>query len=102
MGTTEQGPPLVVCDAGPLIHLDELDSLDLLADFAAVLVPDAVWREVAHHRPGALTHPDVTLRRIIPKVAATPELEALARVFNLHTGEWEELRLALEVAPACC
>jgi len=99
MGTTEQGPPLVVCDAGPLIHLDELDSLDLLADFAAVLVPDAVWREVAHHRPGALTHPDVTLRRIIPKVAATPELEALARVFNLHTGEWEALRLALEYRP---
>jgi predicted nucleic acid-binding protein len=39
----------VVCDAGPLIHLDEVDSLDLLADFAEVLVPDAVWREVEQH-----------------------------------------------------
>jgi hypothetical protein len=36
-------PPGVVCDAGPLIHLDELDSLDLLCDFASVLVPRSVW-----------------------------------------------------------
>lgn len=26
----------VVCDAGPLIHLDEAGCLDLLADFAEV------------------------------------------------------------------
>jgi hypothetical protein len=32
----------LVCDAGPLIHLEELGCLDLLRDFAAVLVPDAV------------------------------------------------------------
>ena len=40
MGTNDQGPPLVVCDAGPLIHLDELDALGLLADFAEVLVQE--------------------------------------------------------------
>src|SRR5438270_251796 len=33
----------LVSDAGPLIHLDELGCLDLLQDFAEVLVPDAVW-----------------------------------------------------------
>jgi len=44
----------VVADAGPLIHLDELGCLDLLADFGAVVVPDAVWREVERHRPRAL------------------------------------------------
>ena len=77
MGTTDQGPPLVVCDAGPLIHLDELDALGLLVDFAEVLVPDAVWREVERHRPRALTHPGVTLQRITPMMAVTPELEAL-------------------------
>jgi hypothetical protein len=32
----------VVCDAGPLIHLHELDSLDLLADFQDVFVPEQV------------------------------------------------------------
>jgi hypothetical protein len=29
--------PLVVCDAGPLIHLDELGCMDLLLDFSEVL-----------------------------------------------------------------
>lgn len=99
MVTTDQGPPLVVCDAGPLIHLDELDALDLLGDFAEVLVPDAVWREVEQHRPGVLTHPGVTLQRMTPKMAVTPELEAVAQVFSLHTGEWEALRVALEYHP---
>ena len=48
------GTPLkVVCDAGPLIHLDELDILFLLTDFEEVLVPRAVWTEVARHRKAA-------------------------------------------------
>ncbi len=99
MATSDQGPPLVVCDAGPLIHLDEVDSLDLLTDFAEVLVPDAVWREVAQHRPGALNQSGVTLRRVSPSLAASPELESLAQVFSLHTGEWEALRVAMEHRP---
>ena len=33
MGGTETRPPTVVCDAGPVIHLDELDCLDLLVGF---------------------------------------------------------------------
>ena len=48
---TERKTSLVVCDAGPLIHLDEVGCLDLLADFSEVLVPDAVRREVQRHRP---------------------------------------------------
>ncbi len=99
MGTTDHGPPLVVCDAGPLIHLDEMDALDLLADFAEVLVPEAVWREVEQHRPRALSHPGVTLCRTTPRMAVSPELEALAQVFSLHTGEWEALRVAMEHHP---
>ena len=43
--------PVVVADAGPLIHLDELGSLDVLADFSAVHVPKLVWQEVLRHRP---------------------------------------------------
>jgi len=99
MGMNEPGSLLVVCDAGPLIHLDELDALDLLADFAEVLVPDAVWREVERHRSGALIHPEVPLRRMTPRMAVSPELEALAQVFSLHTGEWEALRVAMEHRP---
>jgi predicted nucleic acid-binding protein len=32
-------------------------------------------------------------------MAVTPELDALAQVFSLHTGEWEALRVALEHRP---
>jgi predicted nucleic acid-binding protein len=99
MATTDQKTPLVVCDAGPLIHLDELGCLDLLADFSEVLVPDAVWREVQRHRPGALAHPELTLRRVSPTAPEPAALEALAQVLSLHTGEWEALRVALEHRP---
>ena len=55
---------LVVADAGPLIHLDELNALDVLSDYAQVQVPDAVWQEVEHHRPTALCHPAVRWVRV--------------------------------------
>jgi len=45
----------VVCDAGPVIHLDELGCLDLLNDFQEVLLPNTVWEEIKRHRPSALT-----------------------------------------------
>ncbi len=62
MGMTEAARRIVVADAGPLIHLDELNSLDLL-DFSEVLVPDAVWTEVARHHPVALANQQVHLCR---------------------------------------
>lgn len=96
MGRTDPPATLVVCDAGPLIHLDEVDCLDLLEDFSAVLVPTAVWREVMRHRPGALLQSRAALRQITANLPAPPELEALAKVLSLHTGEWEALRIALE------
>jgi predicted nucleic acid-binding protein len=99
MEKIDSASPLVVCDAGPLIHLDELGALDLLSDFADVLVPEAVWREVLRHRPGALSHPSLTLRQISPTLLEPPELEALAQALTLHTGEWEALRVAIEYRP---
>jgi predicted nucleic acid-binding protein len=58
-----------------------------------------VWQEVEQHRPAALKHPSVALRRIVPRMAVSPELEALAQVFSLHTGEWEALQVAMEHRP---
>lgn len=84
----------VVCDAGPLIHLHELGCLDLLTDFAAVLVPESVWREVERHRPEALAIREVTLERVSPAQAEPPELETLARLLTLHQGERDALRVA--------
>ncbi len=96
MAETDDGLPLVICDAGPLIHLDELGCLDLLADFRNVLVPEAVWREVRRHRPSVLLQSVVTLQMIVPSQPVSPVLGAMTRLLTLHTGELEALRVALE------
>lgn len=41
--------PVVIADAGPVIHLDELGCLYLLADFGRVIIPEMVWMEVHRH-----------------------------------------------------
>ena len=82
----------VVCNAGPLIHLDEMDSLDLLADFEAVIVPEAAWAEVQRHRPAALEHMDIHFQRVEvgePDV----QMETLMRALSLDAGETEALIL---------
>jgi predicted nucleic acid-binding protein len=85
----------IIADAGPLIHLDELDCLDLLGDFAAILVPDQVWKEVHRHRPQALRGDRCRLERL-PVGLADPELEAVFKAFALDAGE----RGALACFPA--
>lgn len=86
---------LVVCDAGPHIHLDQLGCLSLLGDFALVQVPVAVWLEVEHHRPTALRRRSPKLQRVSDLPQATPELAQLGRMFLLDAGELEALRLML-------
>jgi len=44
----------VVVDAGPIIHLDEIDCLHLLSDFKEIIVPEVVGREAEHHRPSVI------------------------------------------------
>lgn len=85
---------LVVTDAGPLIHLDELECLELLADFSEVRVPEAVWREVEHHRPLALRNTKIPFVRCLP--LASERVDALTALYTLHAGEHEALCLCLE------
>ena len=87
--------PAVVCDAGPLIHLDELGQLDLLLDFAYVLVPTSVRSEVTRHRPRALTGNGAHLRHVVVEGEAPPPLSALARSLALGPGECEAIHLAI-------
>lgn len=87
---------IVVCDAGPLIHLDELDALDLLDDFPSVLVPDAVWIEVERHRPDLFSRAVRSLARLAPQRPPAPTLAALARLMPLHLGETQALQIAEE------
>lgn len=83
----------VVCDAGPLIHLDELSCLDLLADFQAVFVPQQVWREVESRRPGALERCGLELQQIAVVVSETDSFQALVRALALDLGEQAALSL---------
>lgn len=90
MGPSWEGlepPPEVVCDAGPLIHLDEIDCLDLLGDFARVIVPEEVWEEVRRHRPKALDHSPVRLVRRSAEAPTDPATLGILRAFSLDKGE---------------
>ena len=92
MGKTEAG--VVVADAGPLIHLDELSALDVLSDYTAIYVPDTVWSEVARHRPQALRETGIIRLQPI-SVTASPKVAALASLFTLHRGEMDALDACL-------
>ncbi len=96
MAATELPQRVVVSDAGPIIHLDELDCLDVLSDFAEVLIPPIVWEEIEHHRPTALMTTSVVLREMSVSAEAPETLESLTRLFTLHRGELQALQLAME------
>ena len=97
MATPESSADVVVCDAGPLIHLDELGCLDLLEDFGEVLVPDAVWREVMQHRPSALAGDVPGWQRMEKsQERMSAALRNLTETMNLHRGEQEALALAVK------
>ncbi|MGH9322991.1 MAG: hypothetical protein ACRD21_04385 [Vicinamibacteria bacterium] len=76
---------LVVCNAGPLIHLDQLSCLDLLSDFPTLLVPDVVWNEVLRYRPHALPQAFATV--VLAPPVPDAKVTALCRAFSLDAGE---------------
>lgn len=82
----------VVCDTGPIIHLDELGCLDLLADFKEILLTLSVVEEIEKHRPVALSikTPYRVLRADRP---SDDRLAAMCRIFSLDRGETESLCL---------
>jgi len=96
MGKAEHDIKLVICDSGPIIHLDELDSLILLEDFSEVFIPDAVWKEVEHHRPEAIKICKTIAKRISHKKLMSPKLKATVQLFSLHKGEIQALKIVQE------
>lgn len=78
---------LVICDAGPVIHLDELDCLDLLGDFSALFIPDVVWQEIAYVRPGALLALPANTRQVQAPVNRSAVLQSLVQALTLDQGE---------------
>jgi predicted nucleic acid-binding protein len=83
----------VVCDAGPVIHLSELNSLHILNDFQTVLVPNSVYNEVLKHAP--LT-PDIDLKIVSDIPVMEESLRILCKTFSLDLGEMEALAVMSE------
>ena len=77
----------VVCDAGPIIHLDELGCLHLMRDFDKVLVPNGVRREVLKHRAIAFEDVDAKWVGVSHKPEVEEPLGTMCRVFSLDAEE---------------
>jgi predicted nucleic acid-binding protein len=91
--------PIAVSDAGPLIHLDEIESLELLSDFE-VWVSDRVWREAEHHRPKVFQLTNHFLFRRPGLIEFRPHLKSLAIALSLDPGEMEALSLMESIPSA--
>ena len=87
---------LVVLDAGPLIHLDELDCLHLLDGFSRLIIPSIVWQEACRHRP-KLRLETIPRATISDPHGPTPLPLAAAGFANeLHAGEIAAITLLHE------
>jgi predicted nucleic acid-binding protein len=88
-----RSPTSVICDAGPIIHLDEINCLNLLNDFKEIILPFSVEREIAAHRPSALTASSLNVKRLAESLDIGEKLHALSQIFSLDAGEIESLIL---------
>lgn len=89
-----------ICDAGPIIHLDELDSIDLLSDFHSLIISNAVQVEIIKHRPKALQNEAPTFKIIDIPSSPEPRLLILSKTLLLDKGEMESLSLMQENSEA--
>lgn len=85
--------PTVICDAGPLIHLDELSCLSLLDHFASILIPDQVCQEVTRHRAEALTKLGRRFQSVDVILSTEPTFQTLVQSLSLDIGEQAALSL---------
>ena len=85
---------MVICilDAGPLIHLDQLGALQLLAEMGMVFCPEVVVEEAERHRPGIGLRLDF-IHLVEP---SSPGPRNLTAAGKLHAGELAALAWAEE------
>lgn len=83
----------LVCDAGPIIHLDELSCLDLLADFQEIILSSIVCEEIKMYRPLALKRQNLSFRTLSQKIPPDETIQTICRIFSLDAGENEALAL---------
>lgn len=86
-----ESPLKIVCDSGPIIHLDELNCLHLLADFREILISNIVYKEIKRHRRIDFKQLDLPVILLPEKIPDTEFLLTLCRIFSLDAGEIEAL-----------
>ena len=91
----EKTRSVVVSDAGPLIHMDELKIQEIWAQFSQVLVPTEVIKEVVKYR-GADWKEKIPNLKVVYNLPLDPTVTNLSKVFSLHKGEQYALSLMLE------
>lgn len=91
MGESES--KTAICDAGPIIHLDELNALELLSDFNPIIIPKTVQIEIIRHRARALQHPEIVLDIIDIIHPLEERLLVLSKALSIDKGEIEALSL---------
>ena len=88
-----------VADAGPLIHLAEINCLPLLRLFDIIHVPDAVWSESV--RPDRVRESDLlaldAIRRYTLISAEVTRFAAENSLTHLQVGESEALYLSRQI-----
>ncbi len=82
---------VVVCDTGPILHLDELECLDLLRDFHQVILPESVVQELERHCPQIFKDEKVVFDIVAEPASFDYEILTLCRMLVLHAGEIEAL-----------
>jgi predicted nucleic acid-binding protein len=95
------GEVIAVLDAGPLIHLDELGSLRLLAGYREVLLPEIVEREAREHRPEIRIDSIPGLVRVGSTPVSAEAMLKLAAEFGLHAGELAAIAVLKERRGNC-
>jgi predicted nucleic acid-binding protein len=84
---------VVILDAGPLIHLDQLGCLDLLTAFPRLYAPQIVWDEAVRHRP-LMQASDIPSLCVQPNPdTGSSRLVALIAQHDLDEGEAVALAL---------
>jgi len=81
-----------VADAGPLIHLHEVEQIDLLSLFKILCIPGAVWAESADK----INSPPLNLNNIRHHTLTASDVDHFVQTHslsNLHVGERESLCL---------
>jgi predicted nucleic acid-binding protein len=99
VGPESQGRALrlIVCDTGPLLHLQEASSLDLLSAAGRIVIPSAVRAELNDYDPlwNESRARWITVESLEPENARRANRWVQADL--LHEGEAEALSLAIQM-----